>query len=196
MNTVSSEIVMADYIAKWHREHINFSKLLDLLETQVSLFHEDEHPNYELMLDIMYYLTHYADQVHHPEEEVAFKRVAQKDSRMQPVVTDLTKQHQLIAGNGKTLTEQLDAIVIDSMVTRQSMESSARTYILHLRNHMNLEETALFPTASNVLRVEDWAAVDAAIKSRQDPLFGQIVDKRYEALHQQIAREAECGCKE
>ena len=196
MNTVSGGVVMTDYIAKWYREHLNFSKLLDLLETQINLFHEDKHPNYELMLDVMYYLTHYADQVHHPEEEVAFKRVEQKDSQMEPVVTDLTKQHQVIAENGKTLTEQLDAIVIDSMVTRQSIESSARTYILHLRSHMNLEETALFSTASNILRGEDWAAVDAAIKSRQDPLFGEIVDRRYEALHQQIAREAQCGCKE
>ena len=182
---------MSDYIAKWNREHANYSRLLDLLEAQINLFHEAEQPNYELMLDIMYYLSHYSDEVHHPEEDVAFRRVMEKDNRLKTVVMDLMRQHQVIVESGKGLLQQLDAIVNGTIMTRQGLESLGRTYIFHLRSHMDLEETEVFPVASRILRAEDWIAVDAAIKSRKDPLFGDTVDKRYEALHQQIAREAE-----
>ena len=48
---------MSDPIALWHAEHANFAKLLDLLEGQLDLFHKCESPDYELMLDIMFYMT-------------------------------------------------------------------------------------------------------------------------------------------
>ena len=186
---------MPDQIAIWHRDHVNFVRLLDLLETQINIFHDAGHPNYELMLDVMYYMIHYPNQFHHPKEDVAFKKVAKKDNSMESVVTDLMTQHQVIAERGKRLFEQLDAVVAGAMMTRESVESPGRTYISYMRNHMNQEETQLFPTALKKLRIEDWIAVDAAIKSQEDPLFGGTVQKRYEALLQQIAREAECGCQ-
>ena len=186
---------MSDHIASWRLDHINFSKLLDLLEAQINLFHRAGHPNYELMMDVMYYMTHYPDQFHHPKEDVAFKKVMEEDNAAEPVVKDLMRQHQIIAESGKRLFDQLDAVVAGAMMTRESVESPGRTYISYMRSHMKQEETQLFPVASRVLRNEDWIAVDAAIKSQEDPLFGGTVQKRYEALHQQIATEAECGCQ-
>lgn len=47
---------MPTRIEIWHKDHANFSRLLTLLEAQIKLFHEDAAPNYELMLDIMYYI--------------------------------------------------------------------------------------------------------------------------------------------
>ena len=67
---------MADPIDAWHMEHRYFRRLLALLHKQVDVFHTGEQPNYELMLDIVSYLRDYTDQVHHPREDVAFKRVA------------------------------------------------------------------------------------------------------------------------
>ena len=94
---------MSDQIAIWHRDHLNFLRLLDLLETQLELFHDAGRPSYELMMDIMYYMIHYPDQLHHPQEDVAFKKVMEKDNAMEPVVKDLMRQHQIIAESGKRL---------------------------------------------------------------------------------------------
>lgn len=120
---------MPDPIAIWHRDHVNFLRLLGLLETQLELFHDAGHPHYELMLDVMYYMIHYPDQFHHPKEDVAFKKAMEKDSSMELVVRDLMTQHRVIAESGKRLFEQLNAVVAGAMMTRESVESPGRTYI-------------------------------------------------------------------
>ena len=187
---------MPDQIAVWHRDHVNFLKLLGLLEAQIDLFHEAGRPNYELMLDVMYYMIHYPDQFHHPKEDAAFERVMKKDKGMKAAVKELMTQHRVIAESGKQLFEHLEAVVAGAMMTRESVESPGRTYVSYMRNHMNLEETGLFPVAARILQREDWVAINAAIKSRKDPLFGGTVQKRYEALRRQIARQAKCGCEQ
>jgi hemerythrin-like domain-containing protein len=52
----------------WHADHVNFGRLLNLLEGELRRLHDDRSPDYELMLDIMYYMTHYSDVLHHPKE--------------------------------------------------------------------------------------------------------------------------------
>jgi hypothetical protein len=45
---------MAEPLAVWHTEHINFGRLLDLLETQVVAFHGGERPDYDVMSNVLY----------------------------------------------------------------------------------------------------------------------------------------------
>ena len=81
---------MSDSIAVWRAEHANFATLLDLLEGQLDLFHQDAKPNYELMLDIMFYMTHYPDVLHHAKEDLAFARIRELDVNVRPIVDELT----------------------------------------------------------------------------------------------------------
>jgi len=69
---------MSGPLAIWHTEHIYFRRLLELLQNELDRFHRGERPNYELMLDIVAYLRDYSDQYHHPREDVAFARLAQR----------------------------------------------------------------------------------------------------------------------
>ena len=52
---------MTEPLALWHAEHVNFARLLDLRETEVVTFHATETPNYDLMVDIVYYLRNFGD---------------------------------------------------------------------------------------------------------------------------------------
>ena len=186
---------MTDNIARWRAEHINFARLLDLLEGQLDLFHKGDAPSYPLMLDVMYYMTHYPDLFHHPKEDLAFAKVREREASAKAVVDELMGQHIVLRESGGKLVEHLDGIVNGAAIlARESVEAPGRTYVEYFRNHMHKEETELFPSASTVLRKEDWAAIDAVMHDRQDPLFGKTVEKRYEALQRQIAREAGCEC--
>lgn len=80
---------MTDSIARLREEHIKFNGLLDLLERQLELFHRGDAPNYQLMLDIMYYMTHYPDVFHHPKEDLAFAKVKEREIKARPVVEEL-----------------------------------------------------------------------------------------------------------
>ena len=51
----------------WHADHVNFGRLLNLLESELQLAHDRGTADYDLMLDIMHYMLHYSDTLHHPQ---------------------------------------------------------------------------------------------------------------------------------
>jgi len=180
---------MTDSIARLREEHINFSKLLDLLEGQLELFHRGNAPNYQLMLDIMYYMTHYPDVFHHPKEDLAFAKVKEREIKARPVVDELMNQHVVLRESGETLVEDLEGIVNGAMLARDSVEAPGRIYIEYFRKHMHMEETDVFPSLARILDDKDWATINAAIRHQEDPLFGKTVEARYETLRRQIDRD-------
>ena len=180
---------MPDTLALWHADHVNFAKLLDLLEDQLALFHEGGSPEYELMLDIMYYMTHYSDVLHHPKEDLVFAKVKQREQSAGPKIDELTEQHRILKAAGEDLVRAIDDIVNGSISSREEVEICARSYIADLRNHMRIEETEILPLADRLLRESDWSAIHATIGHIEDPLFGTSAEKRYAALRKQISRQ-------
>ncbi len=180
---------MIDTIVLLRAEHVNFAKLLDLLDEQLDLFHKDDSPNYELMLDIMFYMTHYPDLIHHPKEDLAFEKIKERNGNVRPAMEELMKEHVLMKESGQRLVADLDGIVNGSIVPRERIEGPGRTYVANFRSHMEKEETDLFPVAAKLLRPNDWSAIDAAIGPLEDPIFGKSAEKRYAAIREQIARE-------
>ena len=80
----------ADLLARWHADHRNFARLLDLVEQQVDGFHADKSPDYELMRLIVYYLRHYPDRFHHPREDVYYRHhLAAEERQVIPRAVEL-----------------------------------------------------------------------------------------------------------
>jgi len=180
---------MADPIVLWHTEHVNFATLLDLLEAQLDHFHRGEAPDYEMMLDIMFYMTHYPDVLHHPKEDLAFARIAERASKARPIVDGLAEEHARMKRDGNALVVALDDIVNGSVTSREHVEAPGRAYIEAFRSHMDKEEAEILPLAAEVLDREDWAAIEAAIRRFEDPVFGKTGDERYAALRRHITRQ-------
>ena len=181
---------MPDSIALWRAEHANFATLLDLLEGELDLFHKGSSPDYELMMDVMFYMTHYPDVLHHPKEDLAFAKIKERDMNARPVVDELTEQHAHLKEFGDALVHALDDIVNGSITAREHVEVPGRAYVAEFRSHMQREETAILPLAARLLHDSDWAAIDVAIRHFDDPLFGKNGEERYAALREQISREA------
>lgn len=186
---------MLNDIDKLLKEHIDFAKLLDLLEAQIGLFHRGERPDYDLMLDVFYYMTHYPDRFHHPKEDLAFARLAERDPGTRPAVEELARQHRVIAESGAQFLDNLNAALAGAMLKRESVEIPGLEYVTFYRAHMKMEERELFPLARTLLRDDDWHGINNAIESMEDPLFGPQVGERYRTIHQQITRMAQCGCE-
>ena len=109
---------MADPIAYWQAEHIKLGRLFALLQKQIDVFHTGKRPNYELMLDIVSYLRDYADQFHHPREEVAFKPLAKHCPDLVLALDRLTQEHRVIAHAGEALRLLLQAIISGAIIPR------------------------------------------------------------------------------
>src|SRR6266705_7130127 len=114
----SSEVAMSDSVALWHAEHANFATLLDILEGQLDLFHKDESPNYELMLDIMFYMTHYPDVLHHPREDLAFAKIKEREKSTGALVDELSAEHAQLHRTAEHLVRALNDIVNGSISSR------------------------------------------------------------------------------
>jgi hemerythrin-like domain-containing protein len=182
---------MPNTLDQWHTEHVNFAKLLNLLEAELDLFHEGERPNYELMLDIMFYMTHYPDVLHHPREDLAFAKIKELEEDVGPTVDELSKQHAQLRELGEKLVRGLGDTINGSISSRDSIEMPGRAYVANFRNHMWTEEKEILPMAATLLRDKDWSAINAAVQHIDDPLFGRAAEKRYAAIHEQIARQAQ-----
>jgi hemerythrin-like domain-containing protein len=179
-----------DPVKAWHDEHAYFQRLLMLLQKQVDVFHGGDRPNYELMLDIVSYLREYSDRVHHPREDVAFARLAQKLPELALPLERLKQEHRVIANAGEALKELLTEILDDAVVPRADVEMAAATYLVYYGNHIAKEEEDVLASAARALGPEDWAAIRSAVPAVKDPLFGDAPEERYRNLRRQIALEA------
>ncbi len=180
---------MVDPLAGWHDEHAKFAQLLDILKAQVDAFHRGEHPNYDLMSDIVYYLRSFADCVHHPREDVAFRRLVMRDAGSELVINRLLREHRVITTAGDELLSHLDEAARDVLAPREALLAAAATYLVYYRNHLATEEREILPRAAYLLTADDWVAVIATIPAMTDPLFGDNVDARFQKLRRQIDRE-------
>jgi hemerythrin-like domain-containing protein len=181
---------MADPLAAWHTDHINFARLLDILEEQVTAFQKNVSPNYALMADILYYMRNYSDRVHHPREDVAYARLAERDPEIKLVTNRLLQEHRVLATAGDDLLTHINEAGEDVVIPRAALEAATATYLVYYRHHLSTEERDLIPRAAKVLTEKDWAAVDAAVPTSPDPLFGGNVLDRFETLRRQIDLDA------
>jgi hemerythrin-like domain-containing protein len=185
---------MAGHILEWQAEHANYRRLLDLLDTQTGVFTCGDRPDYELMADVIHYMTQYPDHFHHPREDAAFARLRSHDPAAGAIVAELAGQHERIRRSGAMLAADLAGAADGAMMPRARIAADVRDYATLLRTHMEQEEREVFPRLAALLTTADWFLIDSAIHFRPDPLFGDRVQARFAALHRRIADRAGCGC--
>lgn len=178
---------MTDPVAIWHAEHVRFSRMLDFIEQQMVEFHEGGDPDYELLRDVVHYLHHYADQYHHPREDVAFGRLISHSPGLRVPVLMLLQEHRVLAAVGETLLGYLEDILEGAVIRRSTIEAAASTYLVYYRHHLAVEEREIVPRAGQLLTPEDWAATAAAVANVPDPVFGNDAGESYRSLRKRMA---------
>ena len=186
---------MVRNLERWHAEHHNFSRLLDLVDAWTRRFRAGEEVDYELLRDVMYYMTHYPDRYHHPLEDAVFEVMARRDEGLRAAVADLAGQHERLGSSGKRLADDLEAIVGGAVMTREAVAEDAEHYSSSMRQHMALEERTLMPAVAREFTEADWEAARESIGGLgADPLFGDSVEQRYAGVQEEIFRQVGCDC--
>jgi hemerythrin-like domain-containing protein len=173
----------------WHADHVNFGRLLNLLESELQLAHDGGTADYDLMLDIMHYMLHYSGTLHHPKEDIVFARIKSCDASAGAAIEELTKQHAQLRDMGEAMVRVLNDVVNGAIISRERVEATARAYVAGLRAHMRTEESEILPRAARLVSESDWTEIDAAIANFDDPVFGSQVHERYARLREQINRQ-------
>ena len=182
---------MENEITKLRKEHLNFKKMLNLLEEQLDHLHKGEETDYEIMADILCYMTEYSDVSHHPREEAIFSLLVKRNLAVKKDVAEITRQHHTIGEAGSNFHKKLENIVNgeSEIMQLEEVESPGRMYVTILRSHMEREEQGLFTMVEKLFNDDDWKKVKSDINiSISDPIFGINVEERFSFLCDQLSR--------
>jgi len=181
---------MVSPIAQWHAEHVNFARLLFVLEEQVAEIRDGESPDFDRMLEIISYLREFGDRVHHRREDAVFASLVVREPTLRLPINRLLQEHRAIAIAGEELVTRLNEVVAGDPILRATIEAAAALYLVYYRHHLATEERDILPRAAHLLTSEDWEAVARAVPSDSDPLFGEVPTESYRDLRQLMAARA------
>jgi hemerythrin-like domain-containing protein len=180
-------IFMPEAIRILRQEHANMAMLLDILDRQLAASTAGEELDYDIVRAILDYFVSYPDLYHHPKEDLIFLRLRAKHSDKAKPIAELLGEHEDLA----LLTRRFARATVDQMLNpseaaQQRFASLGREFVDVNRRHMAREDEQFFPRVLEAMSTEDWAAIDAQITDREDPLFGGLVELRFRDLHRMI----------
>ena len=156
--------------------------VLNVLESSIETASTGEDPDFELIDEIMRYMTVYPDAVHHPKEDVVYAELRQQRPDLADGLDDVPEDHAQIAELGNKLRGDVEAIVAGAAVRRQQFIVDALKYVGRLRNHMNWEEADLFSRIDAMIG-EDPHVVDVSdFLHIKDPVFELEVEAGFRRL--------------
>ncbi len=178
---------MAQSLRDLQLEHQNLGRLLDILEERIGDFGVSKAPDYRLLQIIADYLSSYPDEVHHPKEDLIFRKLQRRDPDAASKFSRLLDEHREL----REITQEFAAIVGDSTEPTASRPKqilqATRKLVDYYRHHIEMEEKHFFPTAERILTREDWAAIDFAVTEQIDPLLDEA-ETKYQNLRAKIFR--------
>jgi hemerythrin-like domain-containing protein len=180
---------MYNIIESLHTDHINFSRLLSLLEQQAALLNEGGLPDFEVMLDTIDYLQNYADLYHHPREDLIFRFFLERSDVAREAIEELRRQHRMLWDSTNRLRLAIDGILHGEIVPRSDFTDQLGTYLIEQREHLNEEEGYILPLLKQAFSSADWEELNRSLPFRSDPLFGPSVEQQYRALYTRITSE-------
>ena len=179
-------IQLADILSDLHEDHRNMTVMLNLLARETDHIRDGEKPDYELIHDIMRYMTVYSDAVHHPKEDILYGAMRLEHPELAAGLEEVEPDHEKIAELGKNLRNDIEAIVSGAPVSRERLIADASDYVLRLRKHMAWEEEDLFQRAEKLVKEENAMFVDIAHLDTLDPVFGPAREHSFANLLENI----------
>ena len=178
---------MVEAVRKLREEHANLAKLLDVLERQLVVLDDGGTPDYGIIQSILDYFLSYPDMCHHPKEDLVFRKLRERDAAAAAIVGDILADHEGLAAVVRNfVSTAVHRMRDDDELPGEWLAIMAREFLHSYRYHIEEEETHFFPVALKHLTPEDWADIDSQLVDHDDPLFGDRVERRYEALRDEI----------
>lgn len=177
-------------VAELRQDHHNMRLLLDLIEREATLIYDDRSPDWDLLFDIMHYMTVYPDAVHHPKEDRLYGELRAVRPDMTAGFQRISVDHRELAEASRKIRDGVEAISAGNMVDRKAIVADTLRYVNNLRSHMQWEELDLFRRCLAMAREGHQFLTNEPDPHRHDPLFGEKVAKSFENLYRQIRRSS------
>ena len=183
----------ATVLAELREDHKNMALMINLLERESNRIYAGEEPDYELLHDVMHYMTVYPDAVHHPKEDRLYAELKAFRPDLSTGFERITMDHRHIAELSMKLRDDIAAINAGSPIKRNAVVADALRYVNTLRGHMQWEELDLFRRVDEMIRMGHDMFDTANLVHQADPVFGPEVEENFGRLVDCIREEAAVG---
>jgi len=168
--------------------------MLNILERQSNRIYEGKEPDYELLHDIMHYMTVYPDTVHHPKEDCIYAELKAARPDLATGFERITMDHRHIAELSIKLRDDVAALAVKGAeaILRREVNVSVHAELLQrLKTDARLGVLQGLQDYSRSLR---GAAADTAfaIESGYTP---SIIARSVEMLHLHMHRHFGFGAR-
>lgn len=164
-----------------HDDHMNMTRLYDLIGRELGVFTAGGNPDYELVQKILDYCLAYPDQCHHPKEDLVFAKLKTRRPRVADAIGDLQDEHWKLAAFTRRFATALANVLEDEQLPRDWFLDLANDFLAFSRRHMQMEEVLFFPAARKHLKDADWTEIERAMARRIRPAFDAERRERFEA---------------
>lgn len=147
-------------------------------------------PDLKLFQAMVDYLDAYAEQRHHPKEDLLFKYLEQRGQEAADALAELAIQHAAAPQRIAMLQQAVSNYAADPGRFTEFAQAFT-TYADFYRSHMLLEEEVLLPLVRRHLTEEDWIAVDAEF--RAEMAANAVSDGSKEDFKATFSRLVECA---
>ena len=146
--------------------------------------------DFEALRAMLFYVDEFPERLHHKKEsELLFPKLRARAPELRETLDGLEADHAQGERAIRELQHSLLAWEQMGESRREKFEQQLKVYSARYLRHMKREETEILPHAARCFSAKDWAVLDEAFGSHQDPLApraGQPVDAAYAPLRQRI----------
>ena len=141
-------------------------------------------PDFRVFGTMIYYIDAFPERFHHPKEDAyLFRILRQRDAGAGALIDRLQAGEDKI----RALAHALVRYQYGGADEFGQFAAAVEGYAAFHWEHMRAEEDRILPLAREHLSASDWAEIDAAFASNDDPLVGVKAGEAYDALFRRIA---------
>ena len=173
------------------KDHHNLAQVLEIMELQLERIAEGDDSALALMFDASNYIQHYPDMIHHPKEDKVFEVFKYRTSEEAEALETLTQQHEDMPAATIKFQSMLDEAINGlGFINREDLVKNIQDYIDLEWEHMNLEESVVFPLINKTLEDKDWKLLEDLIEADSDPMFSDNIEETFKTLYKSINAQA------
>ncbi|MBL3601659.1 MAG: hemerythrin domain-containing protein [gamma proteobacterium endosymbiont of Lamellibrachia anaximandri] len=173
---------MSTLLERLHRDHAILRRLLDLLSSQLDDFFAGRESNFDLKIELLDFIEHYAEQIHHRTEDLIFQVAKNRCPEDGELFERIGGQHHDLEAMTRRFRETLEGVIQGEVMPREEVEVRGREFVALQRQHIDQEEQEIFPLLEKCLAAEDWETLLTEVPLGEDVLFSREDFARFRGL--------------
>ena len=178
---------LGDVMASLREDHRNFAVLLEIVAEEATAARKGGDPDFELLADIMHYMSGYSDAIHHPAENRVYELLARSQADDALGLGRVEVEHRELTEMTRDFRNLCDAGKSGAALRRERLVDAADAYIKRLGEHIAWEEKELFPRADRLVL----ESAEIAVVAANDPVFGPRPEAAFNRLLERLREEAD-----